>query len=205
MTDRDDCDESASMEEQLRLRLHPLTMTATLMRASILITSYELLKVEVVDPIRDFFADTWTAADGTLESDTYQREVLTRPGNRIEKSLGWLRDAGALDDDQVDAVSRLHAERLRVAHELARYMVDPSAEIDVSLIDEVTAAAIALGRFWGAINADTDPAFDDVDVDYAGIRSGVALLIEHLGTIARLADTLASMAAKDLAGELDFE
>jgi hypothetical protein len=36
-------------------------------------------------------------------------------------------------------------------------------------------------------------------------RKGVALLIEHLGAMARLADTLASMAAKDLAGELDLD
>lgn len=193
------------MEDELRLRLHPLTVTATLMRASILITSYELLKAEIVDSIRDFLADTWTTDEGAQESDRYRQDVLTRPGNRVEKSLSWLLDAGALDANQVDNVNRLHAERQRVTHELARYMVDPSADIDVALIGDATAAAVALGRFWGAINADADPAFDGVDIDYDGIRSGVALLMEHLTAIAQLADNLVAMAGQDLAGKLDWD
>ncbi len=60
---------SSWTDDDLRLRLHTLTTSANLIRASIIITSYELLKSEIVDHIRDFLAPHWTPSRGSEESD----------------------------------------------------------------------------------------------------------------------------------------
>lgn len=99
-------------------------------------------------------------------------------------------------------MERLRAERNRLAHDLGKILVDPNTEIDASVIAEAASVGLSLGRFWGAIAADTDPEFDEVEIDYDGIRSGIGLLLEHLHTLSALADLLESAAGEDLDAEL---
>lgn len=192
-------------EDDLRLRLHPFTTTANLVRASLVITSFELLRVPIVDNIRDFLAEKWGPNGGSVESPSYEAAVLGDGADRLEGSLAWLERNGVLSTAQVAAVRRLRAERNRLAHELGGVLVDPSQEVDTSLIGEAVGVAVSLGQFWGSVTVDTDPQFDGRDVNYDEIRSGVALLLEHLQNAAAFAEALAQLAAKDLAGELDSD
>jgi hypothetical protein len=68
-------------EARLTAKLAPESMQQTLIRAGTLLSAYELIKLQVVDGVRDFF---WTGNeddDGNREYDPgYETDVLARPG-----------------------------------------------------------------------------------------------------------------------------
>lgn len=182
-------------EAELRARLDPVAMSSRLIRASILITAYELLKSRIVDPIRDFLAEEWTR-DGAIESTTYRMDVLSK-GGHVKGSIAWLVAQKVITPDQAEAFDRLWTERHRLAHEMAAILVDPTAEVDSALIGEAISLSQSLDDFWGAVAVDTNPQFDGEHIDYAGIRSGVSLLLEHFGALSALADELIQAAANE--------
>jgi hypothetical protein len=190
--------------EQFRMHLHPLTTSANLIRASIVITCYELLKDAIVDNLRSFLANEWNERGEPKESVTYRREVLALHRNPLAASVRWHVDAAALSSAEAVAFEQLRAERHRLAHELGRYVVDPNSQVDMSLLTEAVGIARSLSRFWGGIEVDCDPQFDGQDIDYDEIRSGTALLIENLEQVAQLAASMADAAAQDLAGEIEW-
>lgn len=170
-------------EDDLRRRLHPLGTTAFLVQASIVITAHEVLKESVVGPVRDFLADSWTQ-EGADESDEYRREVKARHPNPVEASLLWLVDNHAIGSADADAMRILRKERNRLAHELGRSLVDPASTVEATVIDGAVQLARSLSRFWGEIEVQTNPWFaDGEDVDLDDIRSGTALLLEHLQSV----------------------
>lgn len=173
------------------------------MQASIVVTAYELLKTTAIDNIRSFLADGWTADGKPIESAEYTRDVRDRSEYLIEGSLQWLVQHRAITAADAGAMRRLRKARNRFAHHLGALVVDPSSVVDATLISDAATVARSLSRFWGSIEVDTDPAFDGREVDIDGIRSGTALLIEHLEIAFQLSDGFTQAAALDLAGELD--
>jgi hypothetical protein len=169
------------------------------MQASIVVTVYELLKATAIDNIRSFLADGWAADGKPVESEEYQRDVRARSDYLIEGSLRWLVENQAITTADAGAMRRLRKARNRFAHQLGALVVDPSATVDVTLITDAIVVARNLSRFWGGIEVDTDPDFDGRQVDLDGIRSGTALLIEHLEIAFRLSDGLTQAAELDLA------
>jgi hypothetical protein len=171
-----------------------MTTTALLVQASLVITSYELLKTSIIDEIQTFFADEWR--EGVwLDSDEYQREVLRDGMSRLAGSLAWLQRNDVLTADQVSSFERLRAERNRLTHELADVLLSPAKDVDTSVISAAVEIAESLGRFWGGIAVDTDPAFDGQVVDYDAVRSGTSVLLDHLTGAALFAQRLREMAA----------
>lgn len=181
-------------EDELRLRLHPLTLGGLLIRASILITAYELLKDAVVEPVRDFLADHWTQ-NGPADSREYQSTVLTH-GGRVRGSLSWLIERRVITPDQATAFERLRSERNRVTHEMAAMLVDPTLQVDSALIGEAVGLAQSLDRFWGVVAVETSAVPEDREIDYDGIRSGTSLLLEHLEHLSVLAGALMQAASE---------
>jgi hypothetical protein len=67
-----------------------------------------------------------------------------------------------------------------VAHELAKYLVDPDFEIRIDLLTEAVGCIRSLKQFWGSIEVDSDPEFDGREILPEDIRSGTYVLMEHL-------------------------
>jgi hypothetical protein len=65
-----------------------------------------------------------------------------------------------------------------VAHELAAFIINPDREVDLSKLVAMREVVAALGRFWGQIEVDTNPDFDNRDIDPHEIASGSMLLFD---------------------------
>lgn len=176
------------LERKLREKLSPQQVTGNLLSASLFLVAYELLKVEVIGKTRDFFLEG-SDESGMKYSPRYASDVVALSRDRYRASCLWLARLGAISDADVDVAQRIRVHRHEVAHELPRLLIDPEAKIDLPLFSDAQRLLTALGRFWGRIEVDTNPSFDDQDVSDADIKSGPMLLMEHIFAILGSHDT----------------
>jgi hypothetical protein len=160
-------------------KLEPRSIQATLMRAGLLLTGWELLENEIVVKVRDFF---WTDFDksGHKYDERYEREVLTRSKHRFEASLLWLVEMSALTSVQADSIRAMREHRNKVAHQLPTLLVDPGEEISPHPLEQMREALKRLAVFWGRIEVDANPDYDNREIDHEEIESGSSLLMNYL-------------------------
>jgi len=175
--------ESPSLDE-LRRKLHPGRIRANLIRAGLFLAGWEMLADEVQDKVRDFFSAGVNEDRVLIYSKDYEAKVLALHKSRFEASLLWLIDAGALTEHEVECIRRLRAYRNEVAHELPKMLLEPGHDVDVARIREMKELVAVLGRFWGRIEIDIDPAFDGKHIDDSQIESGWMSFMEHLVAVA---------------------
>jgi hypothetical protein len=174
-------------EAKLRAKLEPESIALTLVRAGCFLSAYELIKAEVVDKVHEFFWCGFRDGQHLYDETRYQQSVLARDRkSKYRASCKWLVEMGALTDEQVATLERIHAHRQEVAHELPKLLIDPAFEVKTDLLLAAVECVRSLGVFWGSIEVETDPDWNGEDVDYAGIKSGSYLLMEYLVAIAGL-------------------
>lgn len=167
-------------EQQLQKKLSAASANATLIRGGLFLTGWELLKSEVIEGVHSFYVSKFNPDPVT--SDEYERQVLSLHKRRFEASLMWLERSEALTAEQVQSALRILAHRNEIAHELPRMLIDPSRDVSVVLLEEMSIIVDALGRFWGGIEVETSPDLYDQDIDRSQIKSGSMLLMNHLVT-----------------------
>lgn len=174
--------------DRLRAKMAPEAMGTAMVRAGAILTGYELLKSSILEKPRSFLANEWDSMGQPLVGREYRSKVLTGGRNAWVGSCAWLVEAGALTQEQVEALDRIRAHRGDVAHDLARLLVDPDADVEVGMLVELRSIMRSLDRFWGAIEVDINPDFDGQrdDIDYDDIQSGSGLLLDYLCNLAGL-------------------
>jgi hypothetical protein len=173
-------------EARLTAKLSPESMKQTLVRAGAFLSAYELIKLQVVDGVRDFY---WTGLEEHGKKvcyPDYQTDVLTRDKNRFTASVAWLVDCDALTADHASVLEEVHRHRHEIAHELPRILIDPDFEINSSLLIDAALVLRALDVFWGRMSMEIDPQWDGVDVADKDIWSGPSFLMGSLIEIAGL-------------------
>ena len=151
----------------------------SLIRASLFIAGFELLKGEIVDRVQQFFVFGHDE-NGLLRDPSYETRVRALHKKEFEACLLWLAQSDALSEDEVERVKAVRAHRNELAHELPRFVVEADADIDLALLGTMRNLIAILGQFWGAIEVSMNPEFDGADVVETEIRSGVLMLMDHL-------------------------
>ncbi len=169
--------------KRLQDKIQPENVATALVRAGALLTGYELIKTAIIDEVKGFFVQGFDE-DRLIYSKDYERKVLPLGKNAFEASVNWLIQMEALTQDQADSLDAIRSHRHELAHELARFIVDPDADVSVDRLTELQGIMRSLDRFWGGINIDTNPDFDGADVDRDNIVSGSGALLTYLLQIA---------------------
>jgi hypothetical protein len=173
-------------EARLTAKLSPESMTRTLIRAGAFLSAYELVRLQVVDAVRDFY---WTGREDNgrkVLRPEYQAEVRDRDKNPYRASVAWLVEGEAITRAEADVLEKVHAHRHEVAHELPKLLINPDFEIDVGLLIAAAVVLRKLGVFWGRFTVDADPQWDGAEVSDDDIRSVPDLLMGSLIEIAGL-------------------
>jgi len=173
--------------ERLAAKLHPDAVRLAMVRAGAVLTGYELVRAQIVDGVRGFYL-TGFDEHGLTYSRGYDVEVLTLAKNPVRASLLWLQEHDALTAEQVEAFEGVRRHRHEVAHELARFIADPEADVDLDRLRDLRDCCRSLDRFFGAFEVAANPEFDNVDVDLDAVRSGTTLLLGYLFELAGLDD-----------------
>jgi hypothetical protein len=175
--------------DQMTAKLAPESVALTLIRAGCFLSAYELIKPEIIDRVHEFFWCGLREGQHLYDEAQYTQHVLAlNPKNKYLASCAWLVSMNALTAGQVDALGEIQKHRHEIAHELPKLLVDPDFEVRTDLLLAAAECVRCLGVFWGSIEADTNPDFDDCEVDYDGIKSGSYLLMEYLVSIAGLGE-----------------
>lgn len=92
--------------------LNPEIIRSRLVSAALYIVSFDLLKARIVGRIREFLQPSYDI------DRSYEADVLSRNKSPIYASLSWLKEMGALNENDVLAFNRVKDCRNKLAHEL---------------------------------------------------------------------------------------
>jgi len=166
----------------LEFKLLPESVALSLMRAAAMLTGWEFIHSNIVKAVKDFFIVGFDEEE-YLYDDGYERDVLSKVGKGstiFDASTSWLVEMEAITQDDVSLLREIRAHRNGIAHEMAKYLVDPEEDVSVDLLLRARGIIQRLGQFWGQIDVDTNPQFDDQDVAPEDIRSGQSLLFDYV-------------------------
>lgn len=161
----------------------------TLMRASCLLLGYESIRSEVIDQIRGFYGVSLPVLGYEGEEayvpppelmQEYEGKVKSRDKSIFRASCSWLVEMDALTEQHVADLEAIRSHRNEVAHELLRFLFDSQAEVNLDVLLNAREALIALGRFWGRIAVESNPANDGVEIDDSSIQSGVSIAFDYV-------------------------
>jgi hypothetical protein len=166
----------------LEFKLLPESVALSLMRAATMLTGWEFIHWNIVKAVKDFFIVGFDEEE-YLYDDGYERDVLSKVGKGstiFDASAAWLVEMEALTQDDVSLLKDIRAHRNDIAHEMAKYLVDPEEDVSVDLLLRARGIIKRLGQFWGQIDVDTNPQFDGQEVAPEDIHSGQSLLFDYV-------------------------
>jgi hypothetical protein len=168
-------------------KLSPATLKANLMRASLFLTAFELLQLELVEKVQTFYAITFDENARGIASDSYREEVLSlappdvHPNTlRFHASCAWWVKDGTLTAANVAEIKAIKKHRDRIAHELPKILIDPAFSVDWRLFSRLCHFITVLGRFWGRVTIDSLEEYDGREMPHAAIESGPMLLVTYI-------------------------
>lgn len=174
------------MDQRLR-KLAPDAVKANLMQASLFLTAFELLQLELVDKVQTFYAADFDEEARGIETEAYRKEVLVlappdaHPNTKkFHASCAWWVKDGTLTADDVEKIKAIKKHRNLIAHELPKILIDPEFSVDLQLFSQVRRLITILGRFWGRIAVDSHEEYDGQEVPDESIQSGSMLLIGYI-------------------------
>jgi len=159
--------------------LTPNVMQRRMQGAAVFITSFEVLKDIVIAHPLDFISLGWEG-DRPTKSPRYKEEVLSLDKNdQAHASLLWWRNAGAIDDADIDTFKAVRTLRNKVVHEMGSTLTE-------EWLDDVTPPFILIRdlllkveRWWVAeIEIPTSPDFDGEEIDRNEIQAGSVMNLE---------------------------
>ena len=158
--------------------LDPDLLRETLVRTSIYLASYELLKSAIVDKHRYFY----TAPHSCSSKDSTARA----PKDRFHASCIWFRDQGALDESDLETIEKIRKHRNEIAHELPKYFSDPKFEVNMGLFDAIRLVLEKVERWWIRIEMSINPDYDQIDpydIPDSEISSGSLIVMDLIHNV----------------------
>jgi hypothetical protein len=160
---------------------------SNLIRASLYLFSYELLKNTIVDKIKDFYVQGF---DGTKDiiGENYTSKVLNRKidgkQNIFLSSLYWLEESGAITKDDITEISAIREFRNTVAHQIDKILADSDFNIDEKKERQIFEFIKKIERWWiREVEIPTNPDFDGKDIPDDEIMSGKEIFYSYIKNI----------------------
>ena len=168
----------------------PEILRTNLLLSSLYLTSYEILKVAIIEGVKDFFIDQTPITDDDekelLKSvdpklverfrESYEKEV-----SEYEKEIGisiddrdklglipsckWLQRQDALSEEEVDEIRLIRDHRNEIAHELPGLLVGEGFDIELEHFQRIRALIHKIDVFWARNDVMFDAnTLDEVDI-----------------------------------------
>jgi len=163
---------SKELQESWERFLNPNVLRTNLITASIYIATFEILKESIIGRIRDFFTTGWDET-GIQTDAKYQSEVLSKNRSPVYASFQWLKEQGAIGDNDISLFDQAKKCRNTIVHETVSVLEGglPSGWPDrlrdmISLLDKI--------EKWWIINVEipTDLDFAGKEIDESDVLPG---------------------------------
>ncbi len=168
----------------------PEILRTNLLLSSLYLTSYEVLKIAVIEGVKDFFIyqtpisdddekELLNSVDSALVErfrESYQKEV-----DEYEQAVGisiddrdklgfipsckWLQKQGALSEEEVDEIKIIRDHRNEIAHELPALLIGEGFDIQLEHFQRIRTLIHKIDVFWARNDVMFDAnTFDEVDI-----------------------------------------
>jgi hypothetical protein len=160
-----------------------------LIRTSLYLFSYELLKNSIVDKIKDFYCIGFENNED-IYSKNYNKEVVNRlingKQNIFLSSLYWLEEHGAITKDEINEISDIREFRNTVAHQIDRILADNDYNIDENKERRMFELMRKIEVWWIIeVEIPTNPDFDEKEIIYDEILPGKEIFYNYIQTITK--------------------
>ncbi|MGG4341718.1 hypothetical protein [Paenibacillus lautus] len=160
--------------------LNPNILKANLVKTSMFITSFELLKDNIINHLKSLYSDGHNIKEGLILNENYQLKVLARAKSPLYASLGWYKENKAIDQEDIEQFNRIKDYRNKLTHEMADSIFKGIDEKEYySLFLRLIQLFEKIDRWW-IINFEL-AIDDDIDmelVDTESIQSGPVLMLK---------------------------
>ncbi len=167
------------MDKEFPEQLKPTTIKNNVIRASLFLTAYQILKSEIVDQVKDFYL-TGFNEKGMTYSEEYKTEVLSLHKSEFAASCIWLVAHEALTPQDVVEIHKIREMRDKIAHTLSNMLLCKQFEIDTQLLENARKYVAKLGNYWGSIEAANDITLSEKDIDYDGINAVSSIILDYV-------------------------
>lgn len=162
-------------------------MKSNLIRASLYLFSYELLKNTIVDKIKDFYM-TGFDENGFIYSKEYKEKVANRKvdgkQNIFLSSLHWLEEIGAITKNDISEISSIREMRNTVAHQIDKILTDSEFNIDSYKEEKMFDYIDKIERWWiREVEIPTNPNYDGEEIPDEGILPGKIIFCKYVKSI----------------------
>jgi hypothetical protein len=162
--------------------LNPKTLQKNLLGISLFITAFEMFKASAIQRPETFFSNGFDEK-GFVLSDEYATEVLARSKSKLQASLLWFQNMGALDEDDLETFDAIRRHRNELAHELPAFLTDARRNFDGPLFTALILLHGKLERWWianfeAAVNPEMIPPGADVEQAFSGSMLTLQFMIE---------------------------
>ncbi len=184
-------------EEQLKSNFeklfNPEIIRKNLIRCSIYLTAFELLKYAIEQRIKDRLCFSLEMDENFeyLECQAYKDQIVNRRipqlnnnKNIYYSSCLWLQEADAISKDEVDELQKIRLHRNKIAHQIPKIMIDSEDEINLNLFESIKRLLAKIEQWWIIeFEMPLNPKYDNFDYDQLGlneVNSGNMILLNHL-------------------------
>lgn len=106
-----------------------------LLRVGVALTLHELMKPQIVDRVRQFYAYGFNKTGWLCDEEAYEEKVLSLDTSKFRASLLRLQSMGAIDSADIEALDRLYEYRKTPAHGSGSLVLNPDFKIDDDLVN----------------------------------------------------------------------
>ncbi len=158
--------------------LNPDIFKNNLVASSLFIATYEVLRKSVVERIEDFYTNSFTKIGSGVSQD-YQNKVLSLNKSPFMASQLWLKEMGAIDNDDMTLIHQIHDHRNELAHDILDFLTQADVEVNIKLMAEIYRIVSKIERWWiREVELPINPDYDGVEVADDEITSGTMLCIQ---------------------------
>ena len=168
-----------SATDQWERFLDPEMVRPSLFMAAMFITAFEILKDSIVSDVREFYTNGFDESGPTV-GDEYQIKVLSRNRSPLYASLQWLRENGAIGDEDLAIFEKLKLTRNQLAHELFAVVTGQVESAYEAQFTDLVTLLRKIGVWWVVnVEVPTNPDFNGQEgIDEANIVPGTALVLQ---------------------------
>jgi len=175
--------------------LDPQVLRPSLILTSVYIAAFEILKNAVVEDLRDFFITGWDQESGWIIAPEYKDEVLSKDKSATYASLKWLKEANAIDNDDIGKFGTAKKYRNLLAHEITKMLAQGIPPDFAERFNDMVALLDKIGRWWilnVEIPTDPDLASQAGEIDEDGIIPGRIMNLRMMIDVALGSDEVAN-------------
>jgi len=140
--------------------LDPNKLKENLISISFFVASYESFKDYITEKVKFFFCSGFDE-DGYIFSKNYEIEVLNKDKNKLNASLLWLKEIGAINKSDYEKFHEVRKYRNKITHEMMNVLFEGLNENFSDYLSKLLDLRIKIEKWWILnIEIPTNPDFD---------------------------------------------